>query len=132
MGLGVETGAGGGRRVLIIEDNRDAGETLRELLELKGHAVQVAFTGAAGLALARELRPEIVLCDIGLPDMDGFTLGRALRADAATTGALRVALSGYVSPDDRRRTAEAGFHRHLAKPPDLDELDAILSGARAA
>jgi CheY-like chemotaxis protein len=78
---------------------------------------------------ARSLGPEVVLCDIGLPGMDGYAVARALRADAATRDVTLVALTGYALPQDEQRAHEAGFDRHLAKPPDLDELQRILLGA---
>jgi PAS domain S-box-containing protein len=116
------------RRVLVIEDNLDAAESLREVLELDAHEVAVAHDGPEGVAMARELRPEIILCDIGLPGLDGYAVARALRSDVALRGTLLVALSGYAQPEDRQRSQEAGFDHHLAKPPDLDELAALLGG----
>ncbi|HET9594225.1 MAG TPA: ATP-binding protein [Anaeromyxobacteraceae bacterium] len=118
--------AAGRRRVLIIEDNVDAADTLRDVLELAGHEVAVAYDGPQGVAAARRLRPEVVLCDIGLPGMDGFEVARALRADGALDGTVLVALSGYALPRDVERAAEAGFDHHVAKPPSLAALEAIL------
>jgi PAS domain S-box-containing protein len=118
-----------GRRVLVIEDNLDAAESLREALAVDGHEVAVAYDGAEGVEKARSLGPEVVLCDIGLPGMDGYAVARALRADAATRDVTLVALTGYALPQDEQRAHEAGFDRHLAKPPDLDELQRILLGA---
>ena len=105
------------RRVLIIEDLADAAQSLREALELCGHQVEVAVNGPTGLARARGFCPEVVLCDIGLPGMDGYEVARAFRADEALKDVFLVALSGYALPDDLRRAAEAGFDQHLAKPP---------------
>jgi PAS domain S-box-containing protein len=119
------------RRVLVIEDNVDAAESVKEVLELWGHEVRVAHDGPTGIEAARDFRPEFVLCDIGLPDMSGYAVARALRADAALDTAYLVALTGYASPDDVRRATEAGFDRHLAKPPNLDALQELLS-ARAS
>ena len=115
-----------GRRVLIIEDNEDLAESLRELLELDGHEVACAYSGPEGLREAREYRPEVLLCDIGLPGMDGYAVARAFRADEALGGVFLVALTGYALPEDLQRAIEAGFDRHLAKPPDLKELERIL------
>jgi PAS domain S-box-containing protein len=115
-------GPAGARAVLVVEDNLDAGQSLADILRLKGHRVRVARDGRTGLALARELRPDVVLCDIGLPDLDGYEVARALRADPASAGLRLVALSGYAQPEDRLRAREAGFDLHLAKPADLDEL----------
>ena len=116
-----------GRRVLIIEDNVDAADSLREALEFGEHEVAVAYNGPDGLAIAREFRPEVVFCDIGLPGMDGFEVARAFRADQALNAAFLVALSGYALPDDLQRASEAGFHRHLAKPPSLEKLEGVLA-----
>ena len=116
-----------GRRVLIIEDNIDAANSLREALELGGHEVAVAYDGPDGLAKAREFRPEVVFCDIGLPGMDGFEVARAFRADQALNAAFLVALSGYALPEDLQRASEAGFHRHLAKPPSFEKLEHVLA-----
>jgi two-component system CheB/CheR fusion protein len=117
------------RRVLIIDDNVDSAESLRELLELHRHQVQVAYNGPEGIAKARELRPEIVICDIGLPGMDGCEVARAIRADHELKSVYLIALSGYAHPDDVRRVEESGFQRHVAKPADPDQLERIFSEA---
>ncbi len=116
------------RRVLIIEDNEDAASSLRDLLELEGQRVQVAATGREGVSTAEEYRPEVVICDIGLPaGMDGYAVARALRADTRTAGARLIALTGYAQPEDRRLALEAGFDAHLSKPPDLDTIMRLLA-----
>ncbi len=115
------------RRVLIIEDNIDAADTLREVLRFDSHEVEVAYNGPEGLAMAREFAPEVVLCDIGLPGMDGFEVARAFREDEGLKGAFLVALSGYALPEDLQRAREAGFERHLAKPPSLQRLEELLA-----
>ncbi len=117
------------RRVLIIEDNVDAADSLGEVLRLGEHEVEVAYGGPAGLALARVFRPEVVLCDIGLPGMDGYAVARAFRADDALRGVFLVALSGYALPEDLQRAAEAGFDRHLSKPPALEKVERLLAGS---
>jgi PAS domain S-box-containing protein len=117
-----------GREILIIEDNADAAQTLADVLALEGHEVRVASDGRAGIAAARERRPEVVLCDVGLPDVSGYEVARALRADPALRGVRLVALTGYAQPEDRRRAEEAGFDAHLAKPPALEALQALLRG----
>jgi PAS domain S-box-containing protein len=116
------------RRVLVIEDNVDAADSLRDVLRLQGHEVAVAYGGLSGIATAREFHPEIVLCDIGLPGMDGYEVARAFRADEALRGAHLVALSGYALADDLRRAAEAGFDEHLTKPASFEKLAAVLAG----
>jgi PAS domain S-box-containing protein len=115
-----------GRRVLVIEDNIDAAESLRDALAVDAHEVAVAYDGAEGVEKARAFAPEVVLCDIGLPGMDGYAVARALRAYQATRGMTLVALTGYALAQDEQRAHEAGFDRHLAKPPDLDKLQRIL------
>jgi PAS domain S-box-containing protein len=118
-----------GVRVLVVEDNVDAAESLRDALELDSHEVSVAHDGATAVAAARTTKPEVVLCDIGLPGMDGYEVARAIRADLGATGVTLVALTGYAGAEDRRRALDAGFDRHIAKPPDLEELERILAEA---
>jgi two-component system CheB/CheR fusion protein len=120
-----------GRRVLVIEDNGDAAASLRDALELDGHEVIVAHAGPVGIAMARELKPEIVLCDIGLPGMDGFAVARVLREDPALRDVFLVALSGYSLPEDVAKAREDGFDRHLAKPASLERLAEVLAEAPA-
>ena len=115
------------RRVLIIEDNVDAAESLREVLELDGHTVDLAFSGAKGIEKAKGFLPEVVLCDIGLPGMDGYAVARAIRADPALQAICLVALTGYAGPDDIERSRAAGFDHHLPKPPGIETLDEILA-----
>jgi PAS domain S-box-containing protein len=117
------------RRVLVIEDNLDAADSLRDLLAFDEHEIEVAYNGPDGIAKARKFRPEVVLCDIGLPGMDGYDVARAFRADAALKGAFLVALTGYALPEDLERARAAGFARHLAKPPSLEKLGEILAVA---
>lgn len=116
--------------MLIVEDNVDAAETLRDVLELDGHEVAVAFRGTDGLTEARALHPDVVLCDLGLPGLDGYEVARALRGDPGCAGMFLVALSGYALPEDRQRALDAGFDRHLAKPVDPDELVRLLADVR--
>jgi CheY-like chemotaxis protein len=96
------------------------------LLELLGHTVAVAYTGPDGVRLAREWRPDVVLCDIGLPGLDGYGVAGALRHDPATAGARLIAVTGYGQDEDRRRTREAGFDHHLTKPVDPVALGPLL------
>ncbi|MGB8294645.1 MAG: PAS domain S-box protein [Polyangia bacterium] len=120
-----------GRRVLVIEDNHDAADSLREVLEFGAHVVEVAYNGPDGLDRARIFKPEIVLCDIGLPGMDGYEVARAFRADPALKDMFLVALSGYALPDDLQRARAAGFEEHLAKPSSLEKLEELLAHAPA-
>jgi PAS domain S-box-containing protein len=115
------------RRIVVIEDNVDAAQTLADLLELDGHRVEVAHDASSGMSLARAARPDFVICDVGLPDLSGYEVARRLRADGALAGTRLIALTGYAQPEDRRRAAEAGFHAHLAKPPPLEALSELLA-----
>jgi two-component system CheB/CheR fusion protein len=115
------------RRVLVIEDNVDAANSLREVLELRGHQVAVAYSGPEGIERSRELRPEVVLCDIGLPGMDGYGVAQALRSDPALGSTFLVAVSGYARADDVQRAYAAGFERHISKPLTLRVLEEVLA-----
>jgi two-component system CheB/CheR fusion protein len=122
--------AGSARRVLVIEDNLDAAETLKEVLELNDHVVDIALSGPEGVEKASALEPDVVLCDIGLPGMDGFQVARAIRSDPRLRGTRLIALSGYAQAEDLERSREAGFDLHLAKPPDLDALEQAIAEVR--
>ncbi|MGH7388073.1 MAG: ATP-binding protein [Candidatus Rokuibacteriota bacterium] len=112
--------------VLLVEDNADARQTLRALLEHEGHRVDEAADGASGLASAEANRPDIVLIDIGLPGMDGYEVARRIRSRRGAEPIL-VAVSGYGQADDRRRSVEAGFDAHLTKPVSPDQLSGVLA-----
>ena len=115
------------RRVLVIEDNEDAANTLREVLEFDEHVVEVAYTGREGLEKAHAFHPDVVLCDIGLPEMDGYEVARTMRADPELSHVALVAVSGYAQPEDVETAREAGFDAHLAKPPSIDTLERALA-----
>jgi CheY-like chemotaxis protein len=116
-------------RVVIVEDNRVAADSLRELVELAGHEVRVAYTGPDGVEAAREWRPDVVLCDIGLPGLDGYGVATALRGHPATAKSRLIAVTAYGSDEARRRSREVGFERHLVKPVDPAELLGMLAAA---
>jgi signal transduction histidine kinase/CheY-like chemotaxis protein len=118
-------------RILIVDDNVDAADSLGIMLSYSGHEVRVAYSGRAALATAREFRPDAMILDLGMPEMDGYTLARAVRADPALQRTRLIALSGYGQSDDRRRTAEAGFDEHLVKPVIFETLTAVLGAASA-
>lgn len=120
------------RRVLVVEDNADGAEALGELIGLMGHDVEVAHDGLAAIARAQAFRPDVVLCDIGLPGIDGYEVARRLSADDRLRGARLVALTGYAQPEDRARTRAAGFTAHLSKPPDLAALERLLASTEEA
>lgn len=115
------------RRVLVIDDNPDALDSLKMLLEFVGHEIDVASDGCSGVERAKAWRPEVALIDIGLPDIDGYEVVARLRALNLKPRPLLVALTGYGQPEDRQRALAAGFDVHLTKPVDIDELNRILS-----
>jgi CheY-like chemotaxis protein len=114
-------------RVLIIEDNQDAAEAMGDLMTLFGHVAELAGSGPEGIAAAHRQPPDVVLCDIGLPGMDGYAVAQQLRADPAFSARL-VALTGYGHDTDRRRAEEAGFELHLVKPVGPEALRQLLAG----
>ena len=123
----VPQSAGGRRRkILIIEDGRDAAESLRLLLSLRGFEVAVAYAGPDGLEQAHRFVPDAVICDLGLPGMSGYEVARALRADTATASALLVCVSGYGQPGDQKLAREAGFDEVLVKPAEPSLLVRLL------
>ncbi len=115
------------RRILLIEDNIDAAVTLATALDLQGHTVEVAHCGADGLARAAVFRPDVVVCDLGLPDMDGYAVARQFRHDEHLCAARLIAVSGYAAERDRVLAAAAGFDLHLAKPVTVESLAATLT-----
>jgi PAS domain S-box-containing protein len=115
-------------RVLVIEDHRDAADSLRVLLEMQGHDVRVAYTGPEGVREATERPPDAVLSDIGLPGLSGLGVAAALRRNPATQGVRLIALTGYGGAEDRRRSQEAGFDAHVVKPVSPEELERLLTG----
>jgi signal transduction histidine kinase len=118
---------GGGLRLLVVDDNVDAAETLAALLEMDGHAVSVAYDGPSALERAVAEQPEVMILDIGLPGMDGIELARRLRAVPELQGAVLMALTGYGQQADRARSAEAGFDHHLVKPADPQQIGELLA-----
>jgi CheY-like chemotaxis protein len=120
------------RDVLIVEDNADAAETLRAVLELAGHRVRIARDGVAGLEAIRSEPPEIALVDIGLPRMDGYELARRLRGAMDGDRPLLIAVTGYGLPEDRARALAAGFDDHVTKPVDIGVLAGLLAKGRVA
>lgn len=115
------------RKVLIIDDNTHVAESLRMVLEIFGHYVYLSHNGVNGIQKARDLKPDFILCDIGLPDMDGYQIAKAIKSDASLRSIYLIALSGYAQPEDIEESTAAGFNLHLAKPPNLTTLKQILS-----
>jgi CheY-like chemotaxis protein/nitrogen-specific signal transduction histidine kinase len=118
---------GAARRVLVVDDNVDAAESLRLIVELNGHDVRTAFDGEAALSVAADFRPDIVFLDIGMPKMDGFAVCRRLRDEAWGRELKIVALTGWGQDGDRHRTAQAGFDHHLVKPADPSLLATMIA-----
>ena len=112
--------------ILVIEDNVDGAETLAAVLELQGHQAHIATDGVSGLRRAHELRPDVILCDIELPGLDGYEVARRLRSEGSMANTRLIALSGFAGADDKRLAFEAGFNAHLAKPVSVEDLDALL------
>jgi CheY-like chemotaxis protein len=118
-----------GLRILIVEDNLDTAKTLRTLLRRYGHEVAMAHSGPGGVEAARTWKPDVILCDLGLPEMDGYEVARTLRREPATAARL-IAVSGYGQEEDLRRSEEAGFDLHLIKPVDPAELQRLLAAIK--
>ncbi len=119
-----------GQRILVVDDNVDAAETMALLLAAAGHVVRTAFDGQHALALAPTFRPDVVFLDIGMPDLDGYDVARHLLADPATASARLFALTGWGAPADLEKSRAAGFHAHLTKPVDMGEVTALLAARR--
>jgi signal transduction histidine kinase/CheY-like chemotaxis protein len=128
---GRDTSLPASMRVLVVDDNADAAESLAALLETMGHQPQVALDGPAGLALARTMQPDLIILDIGMPGMNGHEVARAVRATAGLEQVMLVALTGWGAPGDVSLAEEAGFDRHLTKPVSFDALEAALLAGSA-
>ena len=117
-------------RVLIVDDNRDAAESLAMLVEVLGYEAHVCFDGATALVAVDDCPPDLILLDLSMPGMSGFDVARLLRTRATPLRARVVALSGRADDEDRRLTREAGFDGHLLKPVDVATLQATLRAAQ--
>ena len=113
-------------RILIVDDNRDAAESLAQLLERMGHETMIAYDGPSALTSAEAFRPAVVLLDLGLPGLDGLEVARRIRAQPWGSDVTLIAATGWGTAEDRRRSREAGFDHHMVKPVDLDELEKVL------
>ncbi|WP_321816505.1 MULTISPECIES: ATP-binding protein [unclassified Paraburkholderia] len=118
------------RRVLVVDDNRDAAESLALLLSISGHDVRVAHAGEEALALAAVFRPQTVLLDLGMPGLSGYDVARALRAMPESSEMVVVALTGWGQEEDRKKTVAAGFDWHITKPADPDQIMLLLTRSR--
>jgi CheY-like chemotaxis protein len=125
-------GAQGPLRVLVVDDNADAADSLVALLGLMGHDARVAHDGHGGYRQTQEFLPDLVLLDIGLPGMNGHEVARAIRATAGLEQVLLVALTGWGAESDMTQSHEAGFDQHLTKPVSLGALEQALAAALEA
>ena len=113
--------------VLVADDNRDAADALATLLEIEGHRARAVYDGRTALEAGAAMRPEVVLLDLGMPDLDGYETARLLRASDWGERVTLVALTGFGQDSDRERTRETGFDHHLVKPVDIEELLSLLA-----
>jgi two-component system CheB/CheR fusion protein len=116
---------------MVVDDNADAANSLAMLLELEGHEVEPVYTSQQALTRAQLMKPEVVLLDIGLPEIDGYEVARRLRALPATARTRLIALSGYGQNEDKERSRAAGFDHHLTKPVDFAMLQKVLAATGA-
>jgi len=119
-----------GHRLLIVDDNQDAANSLAMLLQLQGHDVRVAYSGGAALEITKDYAPGAVFLDIGMPGMDGYETARRLRRQPGLENVVLAALTGWGQQEDRRRTAEAGFNHHLVKPPEPKAVENVLAALK--
>ena len=116
-----------GKRLLVVDDNKDAADSLAMLLRLQGHEVRVAYSGTAAVEMTKTYMPDVVFLDIGMPGMDGYEAARRIREQPGLGKTVLAALTGWGQQEDRRRTAEAGFDHHLVKPPEPKLLEELLA-----
>jgi CheY-like chemotaxis protein len=114
-------------RVLVIEDDADMRDSMRDLLHLWGHVPEGAADGLEGLAQVLLFKPDVALVDLGLPRMDGYEVARQIRGQEGGRDVLLIALSGYGQPADREAADAAGFDQYIVKPPDLVQLESLLA-----
>jgi CheY-like chemotaxis protein len=113
------------KKILIVDDNADVVEMVKALLSIEDHDVRVATNGESGIETAKEYQPDVCLCDIGLPKMDGYELGRQLRELLPNT--KLIAFSGWGQDSDKERSREAGFDEHLVKASNIDQLIKLIA-----
>jgi CheY-like chemotaxis protein len=111
-----------------VDDNRDGADTLAMMLKIMGHETRTAHDGVEALAAAEAFRPDVVLCDIGLPKLNGYEVARRIREQGWGEGMVLIAQTGWGQEEDRCRSKEAGFNFHLVKPVDPDALEKLLAG----
>jgi CheY-like chemotaxis protein len=118
-------------RILVIEDNRMAARTMRMFMTRRGHTIEVAHTGREGIETARRFRPEVILCDIGLPEFDGYKVAQQLRQEGELKGAYLIGVSGYGQEQDKQRAWESGFDAYLVKPINLLDVETLMAKFRS-
>ena len=118
------------QRILVVDDNRDATETLAALLQLSGHETATAYDGKSAIEIAESFRPDVLLLDIGMPELNGYDVARRVRELPWGADTMLIALTGWGQEDDRRRSQEAGFDAHLVKPVDHVQLMQLLARTR--
>ena len=119
----------GRRRIVVVDDNPDAANTLATILRMSGHEVHIATDGHSAIELAIRVRPEVMLLDIGLPGLDGFSVAKRLRAESSLAHMRIIAVTGIGDEGDRQRAMEAGIDQHLIKPVDPAFLQSLLGPA---
>lgn len=115
-----------GYRLMVVDDNQDAADSLAMLLKLQGHKGRVAHSGPAALEVRKGYTPDVMFLDIGMPEMDGNEVARRMRQQPGLENVVLAALTGWGQKEDRRRTAEAGFDHHLVKPPEPKAVEDVL------
>lgn len=116
------------RRILVIEDNHDSAEVLQTFLEINGHETVIRYSGESGLETAKQIAPDVIICDISLSGkMDGYEVAEEIRRHAQTQSVLLIALSGYGRSEDKEKSKAAGFDKHLTKPTDFDALVQLIN-----
>jgi CheY-like chemotaxis protein len=121
-----------GKQVMIVDDNRDAADSLQMLFEVYGYRAACAYDGASALAAVRAATPDIVVMDLGMPGMDGYQTARAMRALPGGDAIVLIALTGWGHEDAREKTAGAGFDHHIVKPVNFETLRSWLNGTALA
>ena len=116
-----------GRRILVVDDNRDAADSLAMLLQLLGAVVHTAYDGPSALEAVRVHRPSVLFLDLGMPRMDGYAVAAQVRGEAQYQDVTLIALTGWGQEEDRRRTREAGFDHHLTKPPGVQAIQQLVA-----
>jgi len=125
------TGGLTSRRILVVDDNHDGADSLGLMLRMLGAEASVVYDGASALREIAAFQPHVVLLDLGMPEMNGYDVARAVRGDEKLAGVLLIALTGWSEAEDRRRTADAGFDHHLVKPLELETLQTAVTSLEA-